>query len=68
LIGELAGEHTVILSTHILQEVTAICERVVIINRGKLVADDRLTDLVEKHSEDGRTRSLEEIFISLTER
>ena len=51
LIGELAGEHTVILSTHILQEVTATCERVVIINQGEIVADDKLTSLVEKHSE-----------------
>ena len=68
LIGELAGEHTVILSTHILQEVTATCERVVIINQGEIVADDKLTSLVDKHSDGGRQRSLEEIFISLTER
>ena len=68
LIGELAGDHTVILSTHILQEVTATCERVVIINRGQIVADDKLTDLVDKHSEGEQKRSLEEIFISLTER
>ena len=68
LIGELAGDHTVILSTHILQEVTATCERVVIINRGQIVADDKLTELVDKHSEGEQKRSLEEIFISLTER
>ena len=68
LIGELAGDHTVILSTHILQEVTATCERVVIINRGQIVADDKLTDLVDKHSDGEQKRSLEEIFISLTER
>ena len=68
LIGELAGDHTVILSTHILQEVTATCERVVIINRGQIVADDKLTDLVNKHSDGEQKRSLEEIFISLTER
>ena len=68
LIGELAGEHTVILSTHILQEVTATCERVVIINQGQIVADDKLTALVDQHSDGERKRSLEEIFISLTER
>lgn len=67
LIKELAGEHTVILSTHILQEVTATCERVVVINHGKIVADDSLRALVQKHSVDGRERSLEEIFLSLTE-
>src|SRR5947199_7925367 len=38
LIKELAGEHTIILSTHILPEVEQICERVVIIAKGKLVA------------------------------
>jgi len=40
LIKELGKEKTVILSTHILQEVQAICDRVIIISRGKLVADD----------------------------
>lgn len=38
LIGELAGEHTVLLSTHILQEVEMICQRVIIVARGKIVA------------------------------
>ena len=67
LIKELAGEHTIILSTHILQEVTAICQRVVIINDGKIVADDGLDSLIEQHRKDGRNPSLEEIFLSLTE-
>jgi ABC-2 type transport system ATP-binding protein len=40
LIKSLAGDHTVILSTHILPEVSVTCERVVIINRGKIVAMD----------------------------
>ena len=40
LIKELAGRHTVILSTHILPEVSLLCGRVVIINNGKLVAED----------------------------
>jgi ABC-2 type transport system ATP-binding protein len=40
LIKELAGGHTVILSSHILPEVSRICGRVVIINRGKIVATD----------------------------
>ncbi len=67
LIRELAGAHTVILSTHILQEVAATCERVVIINRGRIVADDRLTDLVAKHSRDAQPASLEQVFLTLTE-
>jgi ABC-2 type transport system ATP-binding protein len=40
LIKELAGNHTIILSTHILPEVAQTCQRVVIINRGKVVAID----------------------------
>ena len=40
LIKSLAGSHTVILSTHILPEATAVCQRVVIINDGRIVAED----------------------------
>jgi len=40
LIKEIGKEKTVMLSTHIMQEVEAICNRVVIINKGKIVADD----------------------------
>jgi ABC-2 type transport system ATP-binding protein len=40
LIKSLAGSHTVILSTHILPEATAVCQRVVIINGGRIVAED----------------------------
>jgi ABC-2 type transport system ATP-binding protein len=39
LIGELGHDKTIMLSTHIMQEVEAICDRIVIINRGKIVAD-----------------------------
>ena len=45
LIKELGGEHTVILSTHILPEVTMTCQRVVIINDGKIVAIDSYESL-----------------------
>jgi ABC-2 type transport system ATP-binding protein len=44
-IRELAGSHTVLLSTHILAEVEAICDRVIIINRGTLRWDGRLSTL-----------------------
>jgi ABC-2 type transport system ATP-binding protein len=40
LIKSLAGQHTIILSTHILPEVSMTCERVVIINQGRVVAED----------------------------
>jgi ABC-2 type transport system ATP-binding protein len=45
LIKGLAGDHTIILSTHILPEVEQICERVVIIAKGKLVATDTVANL-----------------------
>jgi len=45
LIHNLAGGHTVILSTHVLSEVTLICQRVIIINRGEIRADDSLENL-----------------------
>lgn len=45
LIAEISREKTVILSSHILQEIEAICKRIVIINQGKLVADSMLNDL-----------------------
>ena len=43
LIKELAKDRTVILSTHILQEVSILCERVIIIHEGKIVADENIT-------------------------
>ena len=45
LIKGLAPEHTVLLSTHILPEVTMVCERVIIINRGRIVAQDTMHNL-----------------------
>src|SRR5213596_3655939 len=45
LIKSLAGDHTIILSTHILPEVEQTCERVIIINKGKLVATDSVRNL-----------------------
>jgi ABC-2 type transport system ATP-binding protein len=47
LIKEIGKEKTVIMSTHIMQEVEAICSRVIIINKGKIVADDT-TDMLRK--------------------
>jgi ABC-2 type transport system ATP-binding protein len=45
LIKGLAGDHTIILSTHILPEVEAICKKVIIINKGKLVKTDSVENL-----------------------
>ena len=54
LIKELAGKHTIILSTHILPEVQASCERIIIINRGKIVAQDSIDRLSTRMSSSGR--------------
>jgi ABC-2 type transport system ATP-binding protein len=48
LIKELAGDHTIILSTHILPEVSQTCERVVIINKGRVVAEDTPQNLTAR--------------------
>ncbi len=45
LISELGNDHSVILSTHILPEVQSVCDRVLIINQGKLVLDERVDNL-----------------------
>ena len=60
LIKEVGKNKTIILSTHIMQEVEAICDRVIIINKGKLVADDTLENL----KSGGAT--LEQVFRKLT--
>jgi len=50
LIKSLAGEHTIILSTHILPEVEAVCQKVIIINKGRLVATDSVENLKDRAS------------------
>ncbi len=47
LIREIGKEKTILLSTHIMKEVEAVCDRVIIINKGKLVADKKLEELRE---------------------
>jgi ABC-2 type transport system ATP-binding protein len=53
LIRELRGHHTIVLSTHILPEVQASCEKVIIINRGRIVAEDSLEALSKRMSGGG---------------
>jgi ABC-2 type transport system ATP-binding protein len=48
LIRDISVSKTVIFSTHIMQEVQALCERVVVINKGEIVANDRLANLLSK--------------------
>ena len=52
LIKNIGKNKTVILSTHIMQEVQAMCNRVVIINKGNIVADDKIEKLQQLNSEE----------------
>jgi len=47
LVQEAGKEKTVLLSTHIMQEVEAMCQRVIIINKGRIIADERTEDLAK---------------------
>jgi ABC-2 type transport system ATP-binding protein len=57
LIRRLAGERTVILSTHILPEVAQLCEKVVILAAGRIALEERMSSLIEKGV------SLEDVFL-----
>jgi ABC-2 type transport system ATP-binding protein len=62
LIVDLGKTKTIILSTHIMQEVEAVCNHVIIINKGKIVTNDTLENLKGANAKN----TLEEIFITLT--
>ena len=62
LIKSLAGDHTIILSTHILPEVEQTCQQVIIINRGKVVATDSVSNLR------GRARGAESMLLEVGSR
>ena len=61
LIKSLGANKTVLLSTHIMQEVEALCDRVLILKKGNLVLNEKLSDLKKR-----KNKSLEEIFHELT--
>ena len=60
VIKTVGKDKTILFSTHIMQEVEAICDRVIIINRGQIVSDSTLTSLKQNNE------SLEDIFRKLT--
>ncbi len=62
LIKSLAGDHTIILSTHILPEVEQTCQQVIIINRGKVVATDSVQNL------QNRARGAESLLVEVSAR
>lgn len=66
LIKDLKKNHTVILSTHILSEVVAVCSDIIMISEGKLVAYDT-TEHIMSQAKEGSVLDLEALFIKLTE-
>jgi ABC-2 type transport system ATP-binding protein len=62
VIREQGRDKTILFSSHILQEVQAICEQVVIINKGSIVANDRVANLLSAGK-----KSLEDVFRQLTQ-
>src|SRR5690242_6058542 len=62
LIKSLAGDHTIILSTHILPEVEQTCEQVIIINKGKVIATDSVNNL------QSRARGAESVIVEVAGR
>jgi ABC-2 type transport system ATP-binding protein len=62
LIKSLAGDHTIVLSTHILPEVEQICQQVIIISKGKLVATDTVDNL------QNRSRGTESVLVEVAGR
>ena len=59
LIASLSGDHTIILSTHILSEVEQSCSKVIIINNGEIVASDSVANL------HGRRRAVETVYLEV---
>ena len=62
LIKSLAGDHTIILSTHILPEVEQTCQQVIIINKGKVIATDSVQNL------QNRARGVESVIVEVAGR
>lgn len=62
LMRELGQEHTMLLSTHILSEVEATCDSVIVIYQGQVVEDGALADVRKRH----KNKPLEDIFVRLT--
>jgi ABC-2 type transport system ATP-binding protein len=63
MIAELGQDHTVLLSTHILPEVAMVCQRVLILNEGRIVAENRM-DQFQGGDAEARARELESAFMA----
>ena len=68
MIRELGKDHTVIISSHILAEISEICHKIMIIVKGRLVAIDTPENLAKKIGGDSENMSLEDIFLKFVEK
>ncbi len=66
LIGTLAQEKVIILSTHILEEVEAVCDRVIVVASGAIILDSTPEDLVRETPQKSAITALEEVFLKIT--
>ncbi len=66
LITDMAQDKVIILSTHILEEVEAVCDRVLVVASGKLILDSTPAELTQKAPEKTTIKVLEEVFVNIT--
>ena len=60
-VKKLAENHTVILSTHLMQEAESLCDRIIVLNHGKILADGTIPEVIEK----AKAQTLEQAFFTL---
>lgn len=65
LISEMAKDKVIILSTHILEEVEAVCDRVIVVSSGKIILDSTPEELALKQAKRSAIAALEEVFSSI---
>lgn len=66
LISEMSRDKVIILSTHILEEVEAVCDRVIVVAAGKIILDSTPSELSSKTQQQNTIAALEEIFVNIT--
>ncbi len=62
LIGQMGKKKTIMISTHLLDEAETVCNRIILINRGRIVADGSASEIIEKNG----AKNLEDAFCQLT--
>ncbi len=65
LIADMAQEKVIIISTHILEEVEAVCDRVIVVAAGSIILDSTPAELVNQTPHKDTITALEEVFINM---